>query len=81
MSKQNDNITLLLLRRCAILYHTYLLLICKGHIQITSNHSTTIVETKKQQNKQNDNTALLTLTSYAILYHTYLQLICKGHVR
>ena len=29
------------------LYHTYLLLYCKGHIQITSNHSNGNVETKK----------------------------------
>ena len=31
------------------LYHTHLLLQCKEHIQITSNHRTINVETKKQK--------------------------------
>ena len=31
------------------LYHTYQLLYCKGHIQITSNHSNVNVETKNNR--------------------------------
>ena len=31
------------------LYHTYLLLYCNGHIQITSNHSNVNVKTEKKQ--------------------------------
>ena len=44
-SKQNDNIEFNRLRNYTTLYHTYPLLYCNGHIQITSNHSNVNVET------------------------------------
>ena len=47
LSKQNDNIEFNTLRNYIILYHTYRLLYCKGHIQITSNHSNGNAETDK----------------------------------
>ena len=47
-NKQNDNTALLTLRSYDILYHTYFLLICKGHVQMTSQHITINVETNKQ---------------------------------
>ena len=46
-SKQNDNIEFNTLKNCTTLYHTYRLLHCKGHIQITSNQSNVNVETDK----------------------------------
>ena len=46
-SKENDNFEFNTLRNYITLYHTYRLLYCKGHIQITSDHSNVNVETKK----------------------------------
>ena len=46
-SKQNNNIEFNTLRNYTTLYHTYVLLYCKGHIQITSNHSNINVKTDK----------------------------------
>ena len=37
------------LRNYTRLYHTHLLLFCKRHIQMVSNHSTINVETKRPQ--------------------------------
>ena len=47
-SKQNDNIQFNTLRNYTTLYHTYKLLYCKGHIQMTSNNSNVNVETRKR---------------------------------
>ena len=47
MSKQNDNIKFNTLRKYTTLYHSYLLLYCKGHIQITNNHNNVNVKTEK----------------------------------
>ena len=41
---KNFNITFNTLRTYVTLYHTYWLLNCKGHIQISSNYSTIDVE-------------------------------------
>ena len=55
MSKQtkigykNVNVTSNTLRIYTKLYHTYQLLYCKGHIQITSNHNT--IDVKKETNR------------------------------
>ena len=46
-SKYNDNIKFKSLRIILHLYHTYLLLYCKEHIQIMNNHSNVNVETEK----------------------------------
>ena len=45
------NIELNTIKNCTTLYHTYLLLYYKGHIQITYNHTTIKVEIK-QYSKQ-----------------------------
>ena len=47
LSKQNDNIEFNTLRNYTTLYHTYPLLYCKEHIQITSNHSNGMWKQKK----------------------------------
>ena len=41
-------LNLIYLEIYATLYHTYNLLYCKGHIQMTSNHSNINVEIEKQ---------------------------------
>ena len=46
---KNVNITFNTLRTYITLYHTYWLLNCKGHIQMTSNYSTNDVE--KENNR------------------------------
>ena len=79
-SKQNDNIKFNTLRNYTTLYHTYPLLYCKEHIEMTSNHSIVNVKTKKQQSKQNDNIKFNKLRNYTTLYHTYLLLYCKEHI-
>ena len=45
--KQNNNFAVNTHRIYTTLYHTYMLLQCKEHIQITCIHSTINVETKK----------------------------------
>ena len=45
--KKNDNIEFNTFKNYTTLYHTYQLLYCKRHIQITSNHSNVNVETEK----------------------------------
>ena len=61
------------------LYQTYQLLYCKGHIQITNNHSNVNIETKN--NRENKMTIKFnTLRNYTILYQTYQLLYCKRHI-
>ena len=48
-SEQNDEIAFSIFRIYITIYHTYLLLYCKGHIQIRSNDSNINVKTKKKQ--------------------------------
>ena len=43
-NKQQNKLNIL--RNYTTLYNTYKLLYCKGHIQITSNHSNVNVETR-----------------------------------
>ena len=61
------------------LYHTYWLLKCKGHIQITSNYSTIDVE-KENNRVKNVNIKFNTLRIYILLYLTYWLLNCKEHI-
>ena len=53
-----------------ILYHTYWLLNCRGHIQMTSNYSTIDVE-KENNRVKKVNFTFNTLRTYITLYHTY----------
>ena len=46
-SKQNDNIEFNTLTNYTTLYHTYLLLYCKGNIQVTNIYSKVNAETEK----------------------------------
>ena len=79
-SEQNNNIEFNTLRNYTTLYLTYRLLYCKGHIQMTSNHSNVNVETKRQS-KQNNNIEFNRFRYYTTLYHTYLLLHCKAHIQ
>ena len=51
-SKQNHNNTFNILKIHATLYQDYILLYCKGHTQMISNHSNINVETKSNTIKQ-----------------------------
>ena len=79
-SKENDKIIFNTLRIYITICHTYLLLYCKGHIQMVSNDRTINVETKN--NRVNKMAKLhlihleftlqyITLTSYYIVKDTY----------
>ena len=75
----NVNITFNTPRIYIILYLTYWLLNCKGHIHMTRNYRT--IGVKKENNKvKNVNVTFNTLRSYITLYHTYKLLNCKGHI-
>ena len=77
---KNDNIEFNTFRNYTTLYHTYKLLYCKGHNQITSIHSNVNVETKNNRVKK-DNIEFKTLKNYITLYQTYPLLYYKGHIR
>ena len=62
-----------------ILYHTYILLQCREHIQITNNHRTIDVDTKNNT-VTNDIFAFNTHKFYSTLNHTYPLLQCKEHI-
>ena len=59
-SKQNENFAFIAHRFYTTFYHTYPLLQCKEHIQITSNNRTINVDTKKN-NRVNKITTLTTI--------------------
>ena len=66
-----------ILRISTTLYHTYQLLYCTGHIQMTSNYST--IDVKKENNKvRNVKVTFNVLTISTTLYYIYLLLYCKG---
>ena len=65
------------LRNYTTLKYTYRLLYCKGHIQITSNHS--IINMKKRNRVNKKTLDWNTLRNYTTLKYTYLLLHCKGH--
>ena len=48
---KNVNVTFNTLRTYITLYHTYPLLNCRGHIQMTSNYST--IDVQKENNRVN----------------------------
>ena len=77
---KNVNITFNTLMIYTTLYHTYLLLYCKGHIQMISHYKIIDVETEKNRVK-NVNVTFNTLKIYTTLYDTYLLLYCKGHIQ
>ena len=62
-------------------YHIYLLLYGKRHIQMMSNDRTINVETNKICSKENDKIAFNTLRIYITIYHTYNILYCKEHIQ
>ena len=71
MSKQNDNIKFNTLTNYTTLYHTYRLLHCKRHIQLTSNHSNINVEINKNH-KVNKMTTLSLIHLQIILHYITL---------
>ena len=79
-SEQNDKIAFNILRIYITIYHTYLLLYCKGHNHMRNNNRTINVETKKKS-EQNDKIAFNILRIYITIYHTYQLLYCKGHIQ
>ena len=64
-----------------ILYHTYFLSNCKGHIQMTSNYSKLMCKKKTIDKNKNLKITFNTLRNYFILFHTYILLNCKGHIQ
>ena len=69
------------LRIYTTLYHTYQLLYCKGHIQITSNHSIIINVEKSNRVNKNETLIEIHIRIYTILNCTYPLLYCKGHIQ
>ena len=57
-----------------------ILLYCKGHIQMTSIHSTIDVE-KANNRVKNVNVTFNMLRIYTRLYYTYRLLYCEGHIQ
>ena len=79
-SEQNDEIVFSIFRIYNTIYHTYLLLYCKGHIQMTCNDSTINVETKSDRVNKITKLHLIhleftlqhiTLTNYYIVKDTF----------
>ena len=57
------------LRTYITIYHTYWLLYCKRHIQMTSNENTINVGTKESE--QNEKITFNKDRMYITIYHTY----------
>ena len=76
---KNVNVTFNTVRIYTTLFDTYLLLYCKGHIQMTNNYSTINVETENSRVKNVNPHSIhlefilhyITLTSYYIVKDTF----------
>ena len=68
-------------RNYTAIYHTYRLLYCKGHIQMTNNHSNVNMETKKNNREDKMTIKFNALRNYTTLYQTYQLLYCIGYVQ
>ena len=75
---KNVNITFYIIRISTTLYHTYQLLHCTGHIQMTTKYSTIEVEAEQTEYKNETSHSIyfefilhyITLTKYYIVQET-----------